>query len=137
MPNCQNGTTTTNNNTTTSSRLSRRIFRRISRQIYLRNHHLYSPHSPSQRNQDRLLSICSKRFGFVSDPTCNIRTNVRTTIEHTSQHLLPQPITNKTIYNLCHKSTKLPPNLESILGLNLGFGLNLPPNKSNLPIDFT
>ena len=26
--------------------------------------------------------------------------------------------------------------MESILGLNLGFGLNLPPNKRSLPIDF-
>ena len=117
---------------TPSTRPSRRAESRSKTRIQKKKK---SSNPSINKSHQRILSFCHKHFGFVANPKVSIRQNVRHIIKSTSSHLLPAPIENKTIYNLCLPSTKLPPDLLSILGLNLGFGISLPP-KREVPINF-
>jgi hypothetical protein len=40
------------------------------------------------------------------------------------------------VHNICHNPEAISKELLDTLGLNLGFGISMPPNKEKTPIDF-
>ena len=48
----------------------------------------------------------------------------------------PRKPKNLKVHNLCRNDTEIITEIKDTLGLNLGFGISLPPNKKKLPIDF-
>ena len=89
-----------------------------------------------RRSVQQLVDTCKYRFHLSADPRQTTRANVRNILQKEDLFNLPRPIQNLKIWNLCRPETILPDGLEDILGLNLGFGINLPPSKDKLPLDF-
>jgi hypothetical protein len=77
-----------------------------------------------------------KRFGIVADARYTVRQNIlrlATTIHPLN---LPRRPKNLKVHNLCQEKEKISKELLETLGLNLGFGIALPPQKDKIPIDF-
>ena len=71
----------------------------------------------------------------MADPTKTIRGNVKNFLTAPLEERLRKP-KNLKVHNLCRNEVETITEIKETLGLNLGFGISLPPNKKQLPIDF-
>ena len=71
----------------------------------------------------------------MADPTKTIRDNIKTFLTAPIEER-PRKLKNLKVHNLFRKDAETITEIKETLGLNLGFGISLPPNKKKLPIDF-
>ena len=92
--------------------------------------------SKPNKTLQRTKSICMQRFGIVADARYTVRQNVLRLATNTHPLDLPRRPNNLKVHNLCREPEKISKELLDTLGLNLGFGIALPPKKDKIPIDF-
>ena len=89
-----------------------------------------------KRNEQSTFDICQKRFGIIADPRFSMTANANYLARTTTANNLPKKIQNLQCHNLCQQKEDIPADVLDTLGLNLSFGISLPPKKDKLPIDF-
>lgn len=89
-----------------------------------------------KRNEQSTFDICQKQFGVIADPRFSMTANANPLGRTTTASNLPKKIQNLQCHNLCQKKEDIPVDILDTLGLNLSFGILLPPKKDKIPIDF-
>lgn len=116
-----------------SKRRCRRIAQRHTRRLNLRKDN-NKINRTFKRNIQSINDLCLKKFNLIADAQKTVRSNVKL-FAFKLDEILPQPIQNDRIWNLCRDNTELPFDLEKLLSFNLGHGVCTKPDTSKLPID--
>ena len=77
-----------------------------------------------------------KRFGIIADARHTVKHNILRLTSEIHPLNLPRRPNNLKVHNICLKPEAITKELLDTLGLNLGFGISLPPKKDKTPIDF-
>ena len=93
-------------------------------------------HVHQDRIKQRTISICIKRFGIIADARHTVRQNIIQITEEIHPLNLPRRPNNLKVHNICYNPEAISKELLDTLGLNLGFGISMPPKKEKTPIDF-
>ena len=88
------------------------------------------------RAQQSTYDVCKNRFGMIADPRFSITKNTDHIIMNSNPNDLPRKPSNLECHNLCRDPEAVTEELLETLGLNLTFGISLPPKKDKLPVDF-
>ena len=119
--------------TTTSQRKSRRYEARKKIRI---TENLKTKATQQNRTVQRTKNICMQRYGIIADARYTVKQNVIRLATTTHPLDIPRQPNNLKVHNLCRDKGKISKDLLETLGLNLGFGIALPPKKDKIPIDF-
>ena len=88
-----------------------------------------------KRSEQGAIDICMKHFGYYKGPKYTIKDNTRHLVLTNNPLNLPRKPRNLKIHNLCTNQKALSKEILETLGLNLGHGIAMPIEKTNL-IDF-
>ena len=81
--------------------------------------------------------ICHKKNGIIADARYSIERNVLHLLDTTTDpNDLPQKPNNLKCHNLCENKESVSKEVLETLGLNLGFGVSMKPDKKLIPMDF-
>jgi hypothetical protein len=120
-------------NTIKETRKSRRTeFRKRKRAI---EHNNKNNNSNNDAIHQRVYDICKQRYGIIADPSFSVLKNVRHLTETIHPLDLPRQPRNLKVHNLCKNANLISAEMHNTLGLNLSFGVSLPPLKDKIPID--
>ena len=124
-------TTTTTSNEKKQNRRSRRIESRQSNRKRIKNQKI----SNTDPIRQRIYDICKQRYGLIADPRFSVLKNVIHLTETVHYLDLPRQPMNLKVHNLCLDQASISKETLDTLGLNLNYGVSLPPTKEKVPID--
>ena len=112
--------------------------RTITREIrrYKVDEETKTPKSKNNKVEQSTYEICKRRFGIIADPRFSITKNADHIIMNNNPNDIPRKPSNLECHNLCRNPEAVTEEILETLGLNLTFGISLPPKKDKLPIDF-
>ena len=92
-------------------------------------------HNSTTRQKE--YDICHKKFGIIADARYTVKRNVIHLLDTTTDsNDLPRKPNNLKCHNLCENEESVWKEVLETLGLNLGFGVSMKPDKTTIPMDF-
>jgi hypothetical protein len=124
-------TTTTTSYEKKQNRRSRHIESRKSNRKRMKNQEI----SNTDLIRQRIYDICKQRYGLIADPRSSVLKNVIYLTKTVHYLDLPRQPMNLKVHNLCLNQASISKETLDTLGLNLNYGVSLPPTKEKVPID--